>query len=94
MNLLNYNQVIEALEKERQLLLNREQYGAENVLVHHALNVVSELPVIRQPDVVRCMDCWKRPYDNCPFNEYLGFLPEDNFYCGYGERDFKIEQGE
>lgn len=47
MNLINYNQVIEALDKEPQLLLNREQYGAENVLVHHAINVIAELPIIR-----------------------------------------------
>lgn len=57
MNLINYNQAIEALEKERQLLLNREQYGAENVLVHHAINVIVELPIIRQPEIVRCKDC-------------------------------------
>ena len=57
MNLINYNQVIEALDKERQLLLNREQYGAENVLVHHAINVIAELPIIRQPEIVRCEDC-------------------------------------
>ena len=57
MNLIDYNQAVEALEKERQLLLNREQYDAENVLVHHALNVIAELPVIRQPQIVRCKDC-------------------------------------
>lgn len=57
MNLINYNQVMEALDKERQLLLNREQYGAENVLVHHAINVIAELPIIKQPEVVRCKDC-------------------------------------
>lgn len=57
MNLINYNQVIEALDKERQLLLNREQYGAENVLVHHAINVIAELPIIKQPEIVRCKDC-------------------------------------
>ena len=57
MNLINYNQAIDALDKERQLLLNREQYGAEHILVHHAINVIAELPIIRQPEVVRCKDC-------------------------------------
>lgn len=52
MNLISYNQAIEALEKERQFLLNREQYGAGNVLVHHAINVIAELPIIRQPEIV------------------------------------------
>ena len=53
MNLINYNQVMEALEKERQLLLNREQYEAENVLVYHAINVISELRIVRQPEIIR-----------------------------------------
>ena len=57
MNLIDYNKVLEALDKERQLLLNREQYGAENVLVHHAINVIAELPIVRQPEIVRCKDC-------------------------------------
>ena len=57
MNLIDYNQAMSALEKECQLLINREQYGAENVLVAHALNVISELPIIRQPEIVRCKDC-------------------------------------
>lgn len=57
MNLIDYNQAIEALENERKLLLNREQYGAENVLVHHALNVIAELPIVRQPKIIRCKDC-------------------------------------
>ena len=86
MNLINYNQAIEALDKERQFLLNREQYGAENVLVHHAINVIAELPIIRQPEIVRCKDCWKREFDNCPFNEYSMVVPEDDFFCADGER--------
>lgn len=57
MNLLDYNKVMEALDKERQLLLNREMYAAEYILVHHAINVVAELPIIRQPKIVRCKDC-------------------------------------
>ena len=57
MNLINYNQAMEALDKERQILLNREQYGAEHILVHHAINVIAELPIIRQSEIVRCKDC-------------------------------------
>lgn len=37
-------------------------------------------------EVVRCKDCWKRPFDNCPFYEHLGYQPEDDFFCGEGER--------
>lgn len=62
MNLIDYNQTIEALEKERKFLLNRDQYGAEDILVHHAINVISELPVIRQPKVIMCAEC--KQWDN------------------------------
>lgn len=75
MNLIDYNKVIEALDKERQFLLNREQYGAENVLVHHAINVIAELPIVRQPEIIRCKDCKK------------GKLYDPDFYgcaCGNG----------
>ena len=85
MNLINYNQAIEALDKERQFLLNREQYGAENVLVHHAINVIAELPIIRQPEIVRCKDCkWYDERisvcDNC------GLPREQTFFCADAER--------
>ena len=86
MNLINYNQAIEALDKERQFLLNREQYGAENVLVHHALNVIAELPIIRQPEIVRCKDC--KHYDSFTQQCRNGldgiFTPE--WFCADGER--------
>lgn len=86
MNLINYNQAIEALDKERQLLLNREQYGAENVLVHHALNVIAELPIIRQPEIVRCKNC--KHYDSFTQQCRNGldgiFTPE--WFCADGER--------
>ena len=91
MNLIDYNQAVEALEKERQLLLNREQYGAENVLVHHALNVIAELPIIRQPQIVRCKDCrWWHP----DYKQQKGYCGQANgmtekqptWFCADGER--------
>ena len=90
MNLINYNQVIEALDKERQLLLNREQYGAENVLVHHAINVIAELPIIRQPEIVRCKDC-KHGDDTIINGKYLfktcgGVNHEPDWFCADGRR--------
>lgn len=85
-NLINYNQAIEALDKERQLLLNREQYGAENVLVHHAINVIAELPIIRYPEIVHCKDC---TYLNADTGICIVGIPhghKDTFYCAYGKR--------
>lgn len=90
MNLIDYNQAIEALEKERQLLLNREQYGAENVLVHHALNVIAELPVIRQPQIVRCKDCKHSGTDSVSYPQYWCSAHSEyhdaEWFCADGER--------
>ena len=88
MNLIDYNKAVEALEKERQLLLNREQYGAENVLVHHALNVIAEMPIIRQPEIVRCNDCKHFEPDGIYTMCYRhnGLSPDANWFCADGER--------
>ena len=95
MNLIDYNKAVEALEKERQLLLNREQYGAENVLVNHALNVIAEMPVIRQPQIVRCKDCkhwmpmnrFHQDYHpgrgECELNSWVR---DSDWFCADGER--------
>ena len=88
MNLIDYNKAVEALEKERQLLLNREQYGAENVLVQHALNVIAVMPVIRQPEIVRCKDCkwFEMPrFGERGFCKYIDIVRETTFYCADGE---------
>ena len=89
MNLINYNQVMEALDKERQLLLNREQYGAENVLVHHAINVIAELPIIRQPEIVRCKDCKNSGLDSSGTNGYWCSAHTEwhdgNWFCADGK---------
>ena len=87
MNLINYNQAIEALDKERQLLLNREQYGAEHVLVHHAINVIAELPIIRQQEIVRCEECkWNRSTEHNPICEKYYGAGSVGWFCADGER--------
>ena len=90
MNLIDYNQAVEALENERKLLLNREQYGAENVLVHHALNVISELPIVRQPKIVRCNECkwWgaERMCENSDSPCFQNCCTHGNWFCADGER--------
>ena len=42
--------------------------------------------------IVRCEHCWKRAFDNCPFNEYSLVVPKDDFFCGAGEREMKNEE--
>ena len=39
-----------------------------------------------QPEIVRCKDCWKREFDNCPFYEYSMVVQDDDFFCADGER--------
>jgi hypothetical protein len=39
-----------------------------------------------QHEIVRCKDCWKRDFDNCPFNEFSLFHPDDDFFCADGEK--------
>ena len=35
--------------------------------------------------LVRCRDCWKRDFDNCPLNEFSSFYPDDDWFCADGE---------
>ena len=93
MNMIDYNKAIEALEKERQYLLNREQYGAENVLVKHAINVIHYLPIIRQPEVIRCKDCKygivetdTQCFCEARVEENGLAYHKPNWYCADGER--------
>ena len=43
-------------------------------------------PKVDAVQLIRCKDCWKREFDNCPFNEYLGFQPDGGWFCADGER--------
>lgn len=54
--------------------------------LEEARKLLSGIPSADVVEVVRCKDCWKRPFDNCWFNEYVGLKPDDDFYCADGER--------
>ena len=93
-NYLDYNQVVEALGTEQEYLLRREMYGAEHILVKHALNMLAELPVIRLPEIVRCKDC---KYANNPQDCMIsrieeltgiekGLLYQPDWFCADGKR--------
>ena len=76
------------LERERQAFLNREQYEAEDVLIVHAINVIAELPVIRQPEIVRCKDCGNRECDGRAGTVVCGITGESHsrlWFCADGE---------
>ena len=52
--LIDKQAVLNALEKEREFLILRGQLGAENVLVHHAINIIDDLAI---KEIVQCKDC-------------------------------------
>lgn len=90
--------VIDALEKERDYLLKNGRTGAENILVHHALAVVDEIPAEDVRPVVRGE--WKkyrkgidlqcsRCYWSTDFGIPLNFCPN----CGsYNGGDFSVDE--
>lgn len=41
-------------------------------------------------DVIRCRECWKLGFDNCPMEDYWDSHPADyDFYCAAGEPESK-----
>ena len=38
--------------------------------------------------IVYCKDCVKRKYDNCQFNEFSLYIPEDDFFCKEGATEW------
>ena len=49
--------VLDALQKERDYLLKNKMYGAEHILVHHAYNIVDDLEPADVEPVIHCKDC-------------------------------------
>ena len=45
-----------------------------------------------QPEIIRCRECWKHDFDNCPFNEYWGVKTPDDWYCADGKRAKEAEE--
>lgn len=44
--------VDDTLGKERAYLIENKMYGAEDVLVHNAINVIDDLPTVKMPDAI------------------------------------------
>ncbi len=64
------------LEEERKYLILREQYGAEHILVHHAMDILVEFPTADVVEVVRCKDCTRQ----------MICFHSDDYFCADGER--------
>ena len=67
-----------------------EESRPDNAWVFVRKDIVEDTIALlkEQEEVVRCKDCVKRPYDNCPFNEFSMYQPDDDFYCGLGSREW------
>lgn len=49
-------------------------------------NVGNDLSIMELLKVVRCKNCWKLGYDNCPMDDYFDSHPkEPDFFCAAGE---------
>lgn len=47
---------------------------------------LTAMPTVNAEPVVRCKDCWKCGYDNCPMDDYFDSHPkEPDFFCAAGE---------
>lgn len=75
--------VLDALQKERDYLLENKMYAAEHILVHHALNVIDDLEPANAQPVIYCKDCrfskgkttdmWGLPAIECETGETHGY---------------------
>ena len=52
-DLISRTAALDAIDHERELLIEREQYGAEHVVVHHARRMIEELPAVDAAPVVQ-----------------------------------------
>ena len=47
-SLLREQDVIEALNREREYLVKMKMYGAEHILLKHAIDVIEDIPTIQE----------------------------------------------
>ena len=61
--------------------------GLEPVMaIRDIKELISTMPTVDAEPVVRCKDCWKCGYDNCPMDDWLDTHWIDNeFFCSLGE---------
>lgn len=64
-DLISRTAALDAIDHERELLIEREQYGVEHVVVHHARRMIEELPAVDAAPVVQR---WISVKDRLPVN--------------------------
>lgn len=95
--LVNRKQLLDALEAERKYLANREQLGAADVLLKHTINIIDNLPTVKQPEVICCKDCQfhdKGENESDAWNRCRlhSISVDDNEYCSWAVRKRSKEQ--
>lgn len=70
-------------DEEKSIELTRSSFAAQMAMLGYEPNGNPKDTV----EVVRCKDCWKREFDNCPFYEYSMVVQEDDFFCADGEKN-------
>ena len=55
--------------------------------IHHMGLIIEEHEKERKerPQIIRCKDCWKRGFDNCPFYNAFDFKPNGEWFCADGD---------
>ena len=56
--LIDTDDLADAIQRERDLLIEREQYGAEHILVHHFERILEDVPTVDAIPVE-----WMRKFD-------------------------------
>ena len=80
-DLISRQVAIDALKKQQAYFSPQDE-----PLVYYeyrrAINAIKNLSYI-QPEIIRCENCTHMEYGYC---DKLEMRPDDNFFCGYGER--------
>ena len=76
----------DALKQRMSTLISITTSPKQKALVGRAIFIVNNMPTIDAAPVVRCKNCWKLGYDNCPMDDYFDSHPkEPDFFCAAGE---------
>ena len=90
----NVGDGVEAALRIAENLESKNLLRGELVLMPREKRFRWKLKCTPDEEIVHCRDCVKREFDNCPFNEFSTYEPEDDFFCGAGSREWKVEKDE
>ena len=97
MRQIDADALLDAIDRERETLIEEGRTGAEHVVVHHARRLIEDMPTVDAVRVVRCKDCWyfqannaeEGDWSGCCTNAYLpmnGTTVDGWWFCADGRR--------